>query len=306
MFFILQSPDLHIFGSRSLCQVFFKQSWLMNSRDRWGCLFYILKLWTSDTLWFSKLHHQFSPGCSQWGQGCSAHIDLFNISHCMWLQTPFQKVYCQSSTGCSECRQVNHSYWSQLITWCLRFVVRFSETILIQLLFSLITKLTYCQHPWWLVVVLCLCVCLCVSMLVYVCVMHFQELKNRTLLAARRGHEMSLKMLKFIFGWGTSPPWAPLAGCCPCTPPGPRRPLDPAWFQWIFSKAIPMPVGSPPTVTGVLAVMFIFISSVFFLLILSPVPADVVSRRVVLSCIWLWLCDRNPRLSAKSRSSSYV
>ena len=26
MFFILQIPDLHIFGSRSLCQVFFKQS----------------------------------------------------------------------------------------------------------------------------------------------------------------------------------------------------------------------------------------------------------------------------------------
>ena len=91
-FFTLQSPDLHIFGSRSLCQVFFKQRWLVNSRDRWGCLFYILKLWTSDTLWFSKLHHQFSPGCSQWGQGCSAHIDLFNISHCMWLQTPIQKA----------------------------------------------------------------------------------------------------------------------------------------------------------------------------------------------------------------------
>ena len=46
-------------------------------------------------------------------------------------------------------------------------------------------------------------------------------------------------------------------------------------------------LGSPPIVTGVLAVVFIFISSVFFLLILSPVPADVVSRRVVLSCIWL-------------------
>ena len=159
-FFILQSPDLHIFGSRSLCQVFFKQSWLMNSRDRWGCLFYILKLWTSDTLWFSKLHRQFSPGCSQWGQGCSTHIDLFNISY----KHQFRKPYCQSSTGCSECRQVNHSYWSQLITWCLKFVVRFFETILIQLLFSLITKLTYCQHPWWLVLSVCMLVC------VYACV----------------------------------------------------------------------------------------------------------------------------------------
>ena len=58
--------------------------------------------------------------------------------------------------------------------------------------------------------------------------------------------------------------------------------------------------------TGALAVVFIFISSVFFLLILSPVPADVVSRRVVLSCIWLWLCDRSARSSAKSRSSSCV
>ena len=44
-------------------------------------------------------------------------------------------------------------------------------------------------------------------------------------------------------------------------------------------------MGSPPTVTGVLAVVLIFISSVFFLLILSPVPADMVSRQVVLSCI---------------------
>ena len=65
-------------------------------------------------------------------------------------------------------------------------------------------------------------------------------------------------------------------------------------------------MGSPPTVIGALAVVFIFISSVFFLLILSPVPADVVSRRVVLSCIWLWLCDRSARSSAKSRSSSCV
>ena len=65
-------------------------------------------------------------------------------------------------------------------------------------------------------------------------------------------------------------------------------------------------MGSPPTVTGVLAVVFIFISSVFFLLIWSPVPADVVSRKVVLSCIWLWLCDRSARSSAKSRSSSCV
>ena len=65
-------------------------------------------------------------------------------------------------------------------------------------------------------------------------------------------------------------------------------------------------MGSPPTVTGALAVVFIIISSVFFLLILSPVPADVVSRTVVLSCFWLWLCDRSARSSAKSRSSSCV
>ena len=65
-------------------------------------------------------------------------------------------------------------------------------------------------------------------------------------------------------------------------------------------------MGCPPTVTGVLAVVFIFISSVFFLLILSPVPADVISRRVVLSCSCLRLCDRSTRSSAKSRSSNCV
>jgi hypothetical protein len=41
---------------------------------------------------------------------------------------------------------------------------------------------------------------------------------------------------------------------------------------------------SPQTVIGVLAVVLIFSSSVVFLFILSPVPGDVVSRRVVLSC----------------------
>jgi FtsH-binding integral membrane protein len=45
-------------------------------------------------------------------------------------------------------------------------------------------------------------------------------------------------------------------------------------------------MGSPPTVIGVLAVMLIFISSVFFLFIRLLIPADVVSRRVVLSSIW--------------------
>ena len=53
-----------------------------------------------------------------------------------------------------------------------------------------------------------------------------------------------------------------------------------------------------------LAMELIFISSVFFLLILSPVPADTVSRRVVLSCIWLWLWARSARSSAKSRLSN--
>ena len=65
-------------------------------------------------------------------------------------------------------------------------------------------------------------------------------------------------------------------------------------------------MGSPLTVTGVLAVVLIFISSVFFLLILSPVPADMVSRQVVLSCICQWLCDRSARSSAELRSSSCV
>lgn len=65
-------------------------------------------------------------------------------------------------------------------------------------------------------------------------------------------------------------------------------------------------MGSPSTVTGVLAVVLIFISSVFFLLILSPVPADMVSRQVVLSCICQWLCDRSARSSAELRSSSCV
>ena len=57
-------------------------------------------------------------------------------------------------------------------------------------------------------------------MLVYVCFMHFQELNNRALLAARRGHEMSLKMLKFIFGRRASPPWAPQQGVLPLHPTG--------------------------------------------------------------------------------------
>ena len=141
------------------------QSWLMNSRDRWGCLFYILKLWTSDTLWFSKLHHQFSPGCSQWGQGCSAHIDLFNISHCMWLQTPIQKAVLSV---------LNRMQWVQaskpfLLTTVDHMMFKvcckiFWDNSLIQLLFSLITKLTYCQHPWWLVLSVCMLVC------VYACV----------------------------------------------------------------------------------------------------------------------------------------
>jgi hypothetical protein len=39
-------------------------------------------------------------------------------------------------------------------------------------------------------------------------------------------------------------------------------------------------------------------------LILRPVPADVLERRVVLSCICLWLCERRAMSSAKSRSSS--
>ena len=65
-------------------------------------------------------------------------------------------------------------------------------------------------------------------------------------------------------------------------------------------------MSSPPTVTGALAVVLTYIRSVFFLLILSPAPADVVSRRVILSCIWLWLCDRSAMSSAKSRSSRCV
>ena len=83
---------------------------------------------------------------------------------------------------------------------------------------------------------------------------------------------------------------------CPCLPVGQprfqgRRNTPPPWWA---------------TVTGVLAVVFFFISSVSFLLILSHVSADVVSTRVVLPCIWLWLCDRSTRSSAKSRSSSCV
>ena len=77
--------------------------------------------------------------------------------------------------------------------------------------------------------------------------------------------------------------------------------VPPWWSTTLlrWTKDFTSLMGSPPTVTGVLAVVFIFISSVFFLLILSPVPADVVSRRVVLSCIWLWLCDKSARSSVK-------
>ena len=39
----------------------------------------------------------------------------------------------------------------------------------------------------------------------------------------------------YIFGWGALPPWNPQQGRCPCTPPGPRRPLDSNLFPF-FSK----------------------------------------------------------------------
>ena len=78
--------------------------------------------------------------------------------------------------------------------------------------------------------------------------MHFQELNNRTLLAARGGHEMSLKMLKFIFSRGASPPpWTPQRGVTPA----PHQGLGSPWtrlgfsgffFFGFFSKAVPMPV----------------------------------------------------------------
>ena len=70
-------------------------------------------------------------------------------------------------------------------------------------------------------------------------------------------------------------------------------------------EGIHLPDGLSWTVTGVWAVELIFISSVF-LLILSPVPANMVSRQLVLSCIWLRLCERIARSSAKLRSSSCV
>ena len=54
-----------------------------------------------------------------------------------------------------------------------------------------------------------------------------------------------------------------------------------------------------------LEVVMIFMSSVFLMFTLSPTPADVVAKRVVLSCVWLQLYWRSARLSAKSRSSSW-
>ena len=39
----------------------------------------------------------------------------------------------------------------------------------------------------------------------------------------------------YIFGRGALPPWTSQQGRCPCTPPGPRRPLDPGLFPF-FSK----------------------------------------------------------------------
>lgn len=51
--------------------------------------------------------------------------------------------------------------------------------------------------------------------------------------------------------------------------------------------------------------VILFINSGFFQLILSPVPADVFTRRV-LSCIWLRRREMRARSSAKSRSLSCV
>lgn len=51
--------------------------------------------------------------------------------------------------------------------------------------------------------------------------------------------------------------------------------------------------------------VILFINSGFFQLILSPVPVDVFTRRV-LSCIWLRLCEMRARSSAKLRSLSCV
>ena len=36
------------------------------------------------------------------------------------------------------------------------------------------------------------------------------------------------KIVLVVFGWGAMPTWNPQKGLCPCTPPGPGWPLDPA------------------------------------------------------------------------------
>ena len=43
--------------------------------------------------------------------------------------------------------------------------------------------------------------------------------------------KLALNMLTFIFRRGASPPCTPQQGRCPCTPPGPQRPLDPGQFS---------------------------------------------------------------------------
>jgi hypothetical protein len=74
-----------------------------------------------------------------------------------------------------------------------------------------------------------------------------------------------------------------------------------------YTKDFTSVIGSPPTVTGLMALVLIFMSSVFFLFILRPVSADMGARIVVFVCICLCLWDSakdSAKSSAKLRSSS--
>ena len=62
--------------------------------------------------------------------------------------------------------------------------------------------------------------------------------------------------------------------------------------------------GSPFNVMGLLFFVLAFIIFVLLLLMLSPSCIDTVFSWSVFSCICLWLCERRPRSSAKSRSSN--
>ena len=73
-----------------------------------------------------------------------------------------------------------------------------------------------------------------------------------------------------------------------------------------YSKGSAFLIVSPPSATGVLALVFIFTAAVLLFQISNPVPADGVSEWVVLSATWLQSSVRGGSLSSKLRSCGCI